>query len=230
MYHGFVTLEAQDKMTAVTVRMWDRVLAETMWEYALAAGEIASGWYMLPDYDLGASEFASRHWDELMAGYLPDPVLQVTYTTRAEDGTEETHTEEAEAADELWISDRYDLKDPNEDFLHYFMEETTYPDCFVVRIDPGPYGELNMSYGEDVELQPGDTAVILKADGQTLPGDGWHMVKTETIIDEGIFYTYALVIPRPESLPEHGTVEIQITRKYIHYPTQVSTDIHLIEY
>ncbi len=230
MYHGFVVLEAQDKMTAITVRLWDRVLEETMWEYPFAESDIARGWYQLPEYDLGASEFAQKHWDQLMAGYLPDPVLQVVFTARTEEGAEETSTEQAEAANELWISDRYDLKDPNEDFLHTFLEQTTYPDCFVVRIDDSPYGELNMTYGEDVELQPGDVSVILKADGQMLPGDGWHMERTEIETDEGTLYAYALVIPRPENLPKHGTVEISITRKFIHYPTQMDMSIHTIEY
>jgi len=229
VYHGTVVLEAQDKMTAVTARIWDRVLEETMWEYPFTAEDIARGWYTFPEFDLGASEFARNHWDQLMAGYEPDPILEVVCTARTDDG-EETFTEQAEAAYELWISDRYDLKDPDEDFLHYFMEETTYPDCFVVRMDPSPYGELNMTYGEDVELQPGDVSVILKAGGQRLSGDGWHMEKTVIVREEGTFYAYALVIPRPDSLPEHGSVEIVITRKLIHYPTSMATNIHAIEY
>lgn len=229
VYHGTVVLEAQDKMTAVTARIWDRVLEETMWEYPFTAEDIARGWYTFPEFDLGASEFARNHWDQLMAGYEPDPILEVVCTARTDDG-EETFTEQAEAAYELWISDRYDLKNPDEDFLHYFLEETTYPDCFVVRMDPSPYGELNMTYGEDVELQPGDVSVILKAGGQRLSGDGWHMEKTVIVREEGTFYAYALVIPRPDSLPEHGSVEIAITRKFIHYPTSMATNIHAIEY
>ncbi len=224
-----VVLEAPERISDLTVRIWDRVLEEPMWEHVLTAEEIASGRYTLPDFDLGASEFAQKHWDQLMEGYLPDPVLQVVFTAHIDDG-EQTFTEEAEAAYELWVGARYDLKDPNEDFLHTFMEETTYPDCFVIRIDPAPYGELNLYYGEDAELQPGDLSVILKADGQTLSGDGWHMEKAETVYDEGTLYAYALVIPRPESLPEHGTAEVYITRKLIHYPATVSTEMHTVEY
>ena len=229
VYHGTVVLEAQDKMTAVTARIWDRVLEETMWEYPFTTEDIARGWYTFPEFDLGASEFARNHWDQLMAGYEPDPILEVVCTARTDDG-EETFTEQAEAAYELWISDRYDLDNQAEDFLYYFMEETTYPGCFVVRMDPSPYGELNMTYGEDVELQPGDVSVILKAGGQRLSGDGWHMEKTVIVREEGTFYAYALVIPRPDSLPEHGSVEIAITRKFIHYPTSMATNIHAIEY
>ena len=229
VYHGTVVLEAQDKMTAVTARIWDRVLEETMWEYPFTAEDIARGWYTFPEFDLGASEFARNHWDQLMAGYEPDPILEVVCTARTDDG-EETFTEQAEAAYELWVSARYDLDNQAEDFLYYFMEETTYPGCFVVRMDPSPYGELNMTYGEDVELQPGDVSVILKAGGQRLSGDGWHMEKTVIVREEGTFYAYALVIPRPDSLPEHGSVEVVITRKFIHYPTSMATNIHAIEY
>lgn len=229
VYHGAVILEAEDKMTAVTVRIWDRALEETMWEYSLTVNDIARGWYQLPDFDLGASEFAKEHWDQLMAGYEPDPLLEVICTARTDDG-EQTFTERAEAVDELWISVRYDLKDPEEDFLHYFLEETTYPDCFVVRMDPSPYGELNILYGESGELQPGDVSVTLTVDGETISGDGWHMEKTVIVREEGTFYAYALVIPRPASCPEHGSVEIVITRKFIHYPTSMATNIHAIEY
>lgn len=229
VYHGFVTLEGQDRMSAVTVRLWDRVLEETVWEDALPAEEIARGWYAVPEFDLGASEFAQKHWDQLMAGYEPDPILEVICTVQTEEG-ERTFTEQAEAADELWISARYDLKDPNEDFLYSFMEQTTYPDCFVVRIDLSPYGNVNMAYGENAALQPGDVSVTLSVNGQTLSGDGWRLEKTETAYEEGTFYACALVIPRPSSLPEHGAVEIRILRKLIHFPAETITDIHTIEY
>ena len=224
-----MTLEGQDRISAVTVRMWDRELEEVMWTYDLTTAQIAQGRYTMPEFDLGASEFAQKHWDQLMAGYMPEPVLQVIYTAKTENG-EETFTEEAEAAYELWVSGRYDLKDPEEDFLHSFMEQTTYPDCFVVRIEDTPFGEIRMSYGEGEELEPGDVSVILKADGKILSGDGWHMEKTETVYDEGTFYAYALVVPRPADLPEHGSIELTVTRRLIHYPTQTTEETKTIEY
>jgi len=222
VYHGTVVLKAGDKMEAVTVRLWDRVLEETIWEHALTAEEIGRGWYQLPDFDLGDSEFARKHWDQLMAGYEPEPILEVTYTAQTDRGAE-TFTEQAEPAYEPWISARYDLRDPSEDFLSYFMEQTTYPDCFVVRIEDTPYGELNLSYGESVELQPGDVSVTIRAEGQMLSGDGWHVERTETVYPEGTLYAYALIIPRPAWLPEHGTVEISIVRQLIHYPADTVT-------
>lgn len=229
VYHGMVTLKARDKMEAVTVRLWDRTLQETMWEQGLTADEIGTGLYRLPDFDLGASEFARNHWDQLMAGYEPDPILEVTCTVRADNGVE-TFTEHAEAAYELMVSARYDLKNPEEDFLHSFAEQTTYPDCFVVRIEETPYGEVNLFYGENVELQPGDVSVIIRAGGQMLPGDGWHVQKNETVYPEGTLYAYALVIPRPGWMPEHGEVEISIARQLIHYPDKTVTDIKTVEY
>lgn len=216
VYHGAVILEAEDKMTAVTVRIWDRALEETMWEYSLTVNDIARGWYQLPDFDLGASEFAKEHWDQLMAGYEPDPLLEVICTARTDDG-EQTFTERAEAADELWISVRYDLKDPEEDFLHYFMGETTYPDCFVLRIDPSPFGELNVIYGESAALRPGDVAVTLTVDGQPIPADTCRLEITSRTRGDQTLYAYAFVMPRPASFPDHGTADVRITRKLLSF-------------
>lgn len=231
VYHLQIMLEAQEKISSVTARMVDRGNnKEIIWEHVFMEEEISFGWYYLSDFNLYGEEYVKAHMDLIRQGYEPDPVLEVTYTVRTDDGIEETVTKQADPAYELWVSARYDLDNQAEDFLYYFMEETTYPGCFVVRIDPTPYGDLNIYYGEGLELQPGDVSVILKAGGQRLTGDGWHMEKTVIVREEGTFYAYALVIPRPDSLPEHGSVEIAITRKFIHYPTSMATNIHAIEY
>ena len=230
VYHLQVMLDAQDKMEAVTVRLIDRGNGETMWEHELSEDEIAFGWYALSNYDLYASEYAWNHMDQVRQGYEPEPVLEVTYTARGDDGTAETVTEQAEAAYELWISARYDLMDPSQDFLSYFMEETTYPDCFVVRIDPSPYGDLTISYGKDVELQPGDVSVTVKVDGQELPADSCYVEKTEIIRGGDKFYSYAFVMPRPDSFPEHGTAQIEITRRLISYSNHTRSDLKTVEY
>lgn len=230
VYHLQVLLKATDKITAVTSRMIDRGNQETMWEHVFSEEEIGFGWYILSDYDLYAGEYVKDHMDLVREGYEPDPVLEVTYTARIDDGTEETVTKQAEAADELWISARYDLKDPDEDFLHYFMEETTYPDCFVLRIDPTIYGDLNVTYGEDVELQPGDVSVTLSVNGQSISAETCHLEKDMALYSKGMRFTYAFVMPRPDSFPEHGTAEVTITRRLIHYPTHTRSDVKNVDY
>lgn len=230
VYHLQVMLKARDKITAVTARMIDRGNGETIWEHVFSEEEISFGWYLLSDFDLYAGEYVRDHMDLIRQGYEPDPILEVTYTARTDDGVEETVTKEAEAAYELWISARYDLKDPEEDFLHYFLEETTYPDCFVVRIDPTPYGDLNIYYGDDAELQPGDVSVTVTVEGQQIPADGCYLEKTEILYPEGTLYSYAFVMPRPASFPEHGRAEISISRRLIHYANHTKTDIRTIDY
>ena len=215
VYHAVVALEAREMMESVFVRLYDPILEETVWEYALSKDDLAAGIFALEDFDLSQTEYAQRHFDRLMAGYEPDPLLEVVCTARTDDG-QQTFTEQAQAVDELWVVARYDLKDPEEDFLYTFMEQITYPDCFVVRIDPSPYGELNIRYGESGELQAGDVFVILSRNGETLLGEGWHLEKTEIACDEGVLYAYALVIPRPTSCPEHGTVQVHIVQKLLH--------------
>ena len=226
-----VELEGQARMSAVTVRLVDPGHGgELLWEHALTAEEIAQGRFERLDYDLFTKEYVQSHVDLLRQGYEPDPILEVTYTVTGSDGAEETFTERAEPADELWISGRYDLKDPSEDFLSYFMEETTYPDAFVIRIDPSPYGALTVAYGQGLTLGPGDVAVTILADGQMISGEGAHLERTEVAYPQGTRYAYALVVPRPASLPEAGTVEITITRRLIHYPDTLRTDVKTVEY
>lgn len=156
-----------------------------------------------------------------MEGYEPDPVLEVVYTVRTDAGPE-TFTEQIEPSDELWISVRYDLKDPEEDFLHYFMGETTYPDCFVLRIDPSPFGELNVIYGESAALRPGDVAVTLTLDGQPIPADTCRLEITSQTYDGQTLYAYAFVMPRPASFPDHGTADVRIMRKLLSFDLAVA--------
>ena len=230
VYHLQVTLQNQYRITAVTVRMIDRGNGETLWEQALTAEEIASGRFVRNDYNLYDEAYVQSHLELLREGYAPDPVLEVAYTVRTDGGGEETFTRQAEPVDELWVSARYDLKDPEEDFLHYFLEETTYPDSFVVRIESTPYGGLTMYYGEGVALQPGDVSVAIFMDGQLLSGEGSHMERIEIPRPDGTLYAYALVVPRPASLPTSGTVQVHITRRLLHFPDTTRTDLKIVEY
>ena len=100
VYHVVVALEAREKMESVSVRLYDPILEETVWEYSLTDEDLAKGIFVLEDFDLSQTEYAHRHFDRLMAGYEPDPILEVVYTARTDDG-EQTFTEQAEAADEL---------------------------------------------------------------------------------------------------------------------------------
>ena len=71
--------------------------------------------------------------------------------------------------------------------------------------------------------------MTLSVNGETLSGDGWHLEKTETVYDEGMLYAYALVIPRPASCPEHGTVHVWIVQRLLHFESIV-TRIMTVEY
>ena len=215
-------------MEAVTLRMVDRVLGETIWEYSLTEEDMERGAYTLSGYDLYAGEFMQKHWDQLMQGYEPDPVLEVSYTVSTDHGPE-TQTEMAEAAEELWVNARFDEKDPKDDFLASFLEETTYPDSFVARIEATANEGIRMVYGEEAALSPGDVSVTVSVDGQTIPGDGWHM-EVETQTYEGkTLYAYALVVPRPDSVPEHGTATVTIRQRLLHHDLAAAKTVN-VEY
>ena len=213
--------------------MWDRGLEEEIWSHDLTPEELSRGEYAFSDYDLFSGDYVEKHLDQLREGYEPDPVLEVTCTFRTETGTEtgtETVTERAEPAYEPWISVRYDLKDPSEDFLAYFMEQTTYPDCFVVRVEDTPYGNLYVAYGAAEDLPAGGVAVTVTVDGQTLPGDDCRL-ETETFAYKGTtFYTYLLIVPRPESLPAEGKAQVIVTRRLLSYPDIVRTDVKEVSF
>ena len=231
VYHLQIMLEAQEKISAVTARMVDRGNnGETIWEHVFTEEEISFGWYFLSDFNLYGEEYVKAHMDLIRQGYEPDPVLEVTYTARTDDGIEETVSKQADPVYELWVSARYDLDNQAEDFLYYFMEETTYPGCFVVRIDPTPYGDLNIYYGEGLELQPGDVFVTVTVDGQQIPADSCYLIKTEIVSGQGTLYGYAFVMPRPDSFPEHGKAEITLGRRLIHYANHTKTDTKFIDY
>ncbi len=228
VYHGTVVLEAQDRMDAVTVRLWDPVLKETVWEYPLTAEEIAQGRYGIPDFDLSASEFAQKHWDQLMSCYEPVPVLEVSYTARTDDG-EKTFTEQAEVVEEPWINLRYDLKDPEQDVFHTLMGNVTYPDCFVVRIEQTSHEGLQIRYGEPDVLSPGDVCVTLTVDGRPIPAETCRLEVVPQTMDGQILYAYAFVMPRPDDFPEHGSASVKIVQKLLHFD-QTATRTLTIEY
>ena len=231
VYHFDIRLAAQEKMTAVTARMVDPVLQETIWEHAFTEDEIAFGWFNLSSYDLYNREYVDSHQAMLQQGYEPDPVLEVAYTVRNDDGSEETFTERAEAAEELWVSFRYDLKNQEEDFNYYFLEETTYPDCFVVRIDHTMAQDIKIVYGDDADLlRPGDVAVTVAFNGQQIDPAACHLEVEPAIYGGQIFFSYAFVMPRPETFPEHGTVEYTVTRRFIHYANSTWKDQRTYEY
>ncbi len=231
VYHFDIRLAAQEKMSAVTARLADPTLQETIWEHVYTEEEIAFGWYALSNYDLYSREYVDSHLALLQQGYEPDPVLEVTYTVRNDDGTEETFTERAQAAEELWVSFRYDLKNQEEDFNYYFLEETTYPDSFVVRIDPTMVKNIHILYGDDIAaLGPGDVAVTVTANGQQIDPAACHLEVEPVIYDGQIFFRYAFVMPRPETFPEHGTVEYTVTRRFINYPANTWKDQRTYEY
>ncbi len=211
-----MVLANQGRVENVSLRLLDRGLQETIWEYAFTPEDIARGEFTLSGYDLYAGEFAQQHMDLLRQGYAFDPVLEVAYSVASPDGAE-TQSFQAEPAPELWVSARYDLVNPQDDFLNYFMEQTTYPDSFVVRIDPIPVEGIRIVYDESSPLSPGDVSVRLFVNGQEMTADAGHLEVEPLTYDGESFYAYAFVLPRPDSWPDHGTATIEITQKLLHY-------------
>ena len=215
VYHVVVALEAREKMESVLVRLCDPILQETVWEYSLTEDDLAKGIFSLEGFDLSQTEYAQRHFDRLMADYKPDLRLEVVYTFRTEAG-ESTKTERMQAVDELMVTVRYDQPDPTEDVYSALYGIVTYPDCFVVRVDESIYEGVRVLCGVPDALEPGDVAVTVAVDGQTIPADACRLEITPRTENGQTFYSYALVMPRPSAFPEHGTVQVHIVQKLLH--------------
>lgn len=218
VYHGSIALNVPTLFEQVTVRMVDRAIDETIWAHELSSEELSAGSWAFSEYDLYrelySGDYIEAHQSQIGENYEPDPILAVDYTLR---GAPELVTLTAEAKGELWASVRYDLADPAEDFISYFMEETTYPDCFVLRVDPINLAGMNLVYGEGADLRPGDMAVTVTVDGIPLPAETCRM-EVETEEYRGMtFYTYVLVMPRPETFPEHGVAHVRLVQKLLNY-------------
>lgn len=218
VYHGRVTLNVPALFEAVTVRMVDRAIDQVIWSHALTAEELSAGGYAFSDFDLYRElyegDYIEAHQAQIGEGYEPEPILEVEYALL---GAPEPVTLTAEAKDELWASVRYDMADPAEDFLSYFMNEITYPDSFVLRLDPVNLPGLNLVYGEGADLHPGDIAVTVTVDGISLPAESCSLVVMPEEYQGVTFYSYALIMPRPDTFPEHGVAHVRIEQKLLNY-------------
>lgn len=225
VYHGRITLNVPALFEQVTVSMVDRAIDATIWAHELTGEELSAGSWAFSDYDLYrelySGDYMETHQAEIGADYEPDPILAVAYTLP---GAPESVILTAEAKGELWASVRYDSADPADDFLSYFMEQTTYPDCFVLRVDPINLAGMELVYGEGADLRPGDMAVTVTVDGIPLPAETCRMAVETEEYQGTTFYTYALIMPRPETFPEHGVAHVRLIQKLLNYD-----DVHIKE-
>ena len=218
VYHGRVELTSPRSFAEVTIRFVSNTLGETIWEYSLTEEDLAAGFYAFSDYNLMASDFVQDRWKTLeLVNFALDPVLEVVCTLQ--DGS--TFAQQIEPMEELWISVRYDLADPAEDFMAYFLGEKTYPDCFVVRIDRTTLGKLNIRWGEDMGLPPGDVAVTVAVDGRVIPLEGCRMEVESEKHDGETYYWYAYILPRPADFPEHGEAVVTFSQRLLNFDLTV---------
>lgn len=226
VYHGRVELTSPRAFSAVTVRLVSDTLGETIWEHSLTAEDLAMGYYAFSDFNLMACDFVQDRWEQIeLVNFALDPVLEVACTLQ--DGS--AFTERIEPMEELWISVRYDLKDPSEDFMAYFLEETTYPDSFVVRIERTTLGDLDIRYGDGEGLAPGAVAVTIDVGGRLIPLEGCRLEVDRETRDGETYYWYAYVLPRPADFPEHGTAVVTLAQRLLNFDLTV-VRTRIIEY
>lgn len=228
VYEAFVQWNVPEQLESIALRIYDVYLG-TIWEYEPDAEERLFGYYWLHDFDLYDYLYSHEFdFDNVPPDYNLEPQMEVTYAYSGEDGPSDVET--VEAAHEMWVSVHYDLPNPEEDPYAYMFGETTYPDCFVARIEEWmTYDGLRFFYGEREDLAPGDVYVTVTVDGQDIPAETCRLELEPHEYGDAVYYSYAFVMPRPESFPEHGTAHVSFTQKLVHYDTTY-TRIREIEY
>lgn len=214
VYGATVLFSKPESLLRAEVRIKDPDIGEPAIEHTLTAEEIANGRCDIDNYE--PYDFYFAHSDEYGAlNREPELVIEVTAVYRTEAG-EETLTDSSPAETELWVDIGYDSEE-NRDILE-MMYGTVYPDCFVIRIDEVPFDDLQILMNAGAEaLVPGGVSVSIEVDGVALTGEGATLEKGKYMYDGQIFYYYTYIIPRPETIPEHGTVHYTILQRLIHF-------------
>ncbi len=218
VYEIIVQWNMPEQMESIIIRLNEPYIG-TIWEHELDAEERSFGYYRQDNFDL-YNYIYSNDFDlsNVPPNYDLNPLLEVAYAYSGENGLSDVVS--AEAVQEMWVGVHYDNPNPEEDIYATFYGETTYPDCFVVRIEEWmTYDGLQIFYGKQENLEPGDVCVTVTVDGQDIPADTCRLVLEPHEYGDQVYYSYAFVMPRPETFPEHGTAHVTLTQKLLHYNT-----------
>lgn len=214
-HRGQIRMENADRLRGVQVTVRETVLDLPVFEHELDESEIAAGFYELPALSTG-----DVYMDN-MAAYeeknaWPEFEMKVTYRyeNAAGDG-EESKELVLEPAYEMGFGASYWKPD-------YTWDEQLPPDSIVIR----PFDDVDniryIFYSPNSVKDPITVYVSVEYDGRKLDPETFQSIlkKDEyTMIDSAsgtetpvVAYQSTLVIPRPDWVPEGGTVHITIAQ------------------
>ncbi len=221
-----VTLTDRWRTTAVHVRIWDAQVNDSLFEYDLTEEYLKFGFWAQEGIDL--QTFYAKHRAEYEnAGTSMKLLLEATLTYRMPDGTIGTVVRSTEPQAEDYVMVEYHSADaePN---------EYTFPGCFVIAVyDAVTEDKPPFITDRTKELLPGEIYVGIAANYHRLSAD---QCRIECITDSYEYegktytsYTYYLVFPKPDDLPEHGTATVTVKQRFLHY-NFMRIDEHTVDY
>lgn len=221
-----VTLTDRWRTTAVHVRIRDELVNDNLFECDLEEDYITFGFWAQEGIDL--QSFYAKHRAEYeSAGTSIQLVLEVTLDYEMPDGTTGTvvRTSEPQAEDYVMVEYHDAHEEPN---------EYTFPGCFVIAVyDAVTEDKAPFVTDRTKDLLPGEIYVGIAANYHRLSAD---QCRIECIADSYEYegktytnYTYYLVFPKPDDLPEHGTATVTVRQRFLHY-NFMRIDEHTVEY
>ena len=216
-FHAWLNLSHTEAVRSVTAEIRERNLDEQILSRTWEEGDpaIGTGVLLVPDFDAGELFFS--HMDFYMDSNLePEPEMRVTVRYTASDGvTEESIDLTVLPVPEEGVYARYWGNGPS-------AGDNGYPDSFEV----GTYSKAEswrfVIDGPDLVTEPGIFSVSAECGGRKVTE---AECRTETVEPDPEILALGfdsqpnviLLIPRPDWMPENGSLDLKITQYLEHY-------------
>lgn len=216
-YHAWVVLTNTESIQSVTAELREKNLDELVGSYTWEQGDpaIGAGVLRIPVFDSNGLYFS--HMDYYSNNQL-EPELEMEVTVQyalSDSGAEETIGLKVEPAYEEGVYARYWGSGS-------FAREEGYPDCFEV----GTYDKSeNWRFvigRPELVTEPGVFSISAECDGRNVTEEECRteIKEPDPALAELGFDSepnVVLLIPRPDWMPEKGTLSLKITQYLEHY-------------
>lgn len=217
-HHGSIRIKNTQWLRGVTVTVRETVMEQIVFDHELDSSEISRGFYELPVLSTGDVYMENMEaYDAL--GAWPTFEMKIAYRY-------ENESEEREESGEISLDPAHETGygvsywGPD-----YTWDDQLPPDSFII----APWDEvehIRYVFDSPDSVQDGETVYVdVDYDGRHLAPEEYEAIlkKDEySIFDPQtgqetpvISYTSELVIPRPDWMPESGTIHITIVQKLL---------------
>ena len=215
VHYGVIEVWHEEALHSVYVDIRDQTLGNSLWSIYIEREDFISGRYELPPLDY--ADYYLKHLDQFSSDEsMPELVMNVTIWYESDSGQgEDTAEYSCTASPEMGFSTNY--------WEEITIGDQHFTDCFVVspwEID----GELRYVINDidaldspdviSVSLSFGARSItaedcIVAYEDYTFTGEDRRTGQSVTFTDRMVY----LVIPRPDWIPESGTVHVKIVQR-----------------